>query len=152
TLEIDGSGQRTQFAYNNFGQLTNLTDANGNVTTRSYDPDGYLTEIDGPLPGNNDKTTFNFDGYGWLYTRTDSMGYTRTFSHDLMDRRTQITYLDGTSEQIIYNRLDAVLLKDRNGRWTQRSYDSMDRLVFEMDPAGRKTKYSWCACGSMTSL
>ncbi len=43
-------------------------------------------------------------------------------------------------------------MKDRIGRWTQRSYNSMDQLSFEIDPLGRKTQYSWCDCGAIGSI
>jgi RHS repeat-associated protein len=153
TLYIDGSAQQTQYAYNTpFAELTTTTDANGNTTTRSYDSNGYLTQIDGPLSGSQDVTTFTFYGYGLVNTETDSEGYTRTYSYDDLNRRTSISYPDGTSEETIYERLDAVMSSDRLGRWTQRSFNSMDQLVCETDPLGRKTKYCWCSCGSLASL
>ena len=113
---------------------------------------GFLTKIDGPLSGSNDITTFAYDSVGRLASRTDSEGYTVNFAYDNMDRLTQTTYPDGSTEQITYNRLDAVLKKDRIGRTTQDSYDSLDLLSFEVDPLGRKTKYTWCLCGSLAAL
>jgi YD repeat-containing protein len=130
-VQVDASGQRSEFAYNARGQTTSNTDANGNSVALTYDTNGYLTQINGPLAGNVDVTSFSYDGFGRVYTVTDSEGYVLTFSYDAMNRPTQVTYPDGTNEQTAYSRLDAVLLKDRNGRWTQRSFDSMDQLVAE---------------------
>jgi YD repeat-containing protein len=113
---------------------------------------GFLTKIDGPMPGTQDVTTFTYDGYNRLYTVTDSEGYTLTFSYDNMNRLTKTAYPDGTSEQTVYFNLDAVMTKDRLGRWTQDSYDSIRQLAYEIDPLGRKTQYVWCTCGSLTSL
>jgi RHS repeat-associated protein len=149
---IDGSGQKTQYAYNSFGELTTLTDANSNVWTNTYNTSGYRTQLQGPLSGSNDVTAFSYDGYGRLYQVTDSEGYTLTYSYDNADRLTQTTFPDGTYEQIVYSRLDAVMFKDRIGRWSQRSYDSMDQLAYEIDPLSRKTQYTWCACGSLATL
>lgn len=149
---IDGSGQTTQLAYNSFGELTTLTDALSNVWTRTYNTNGYLTQIQGPLSGSADITTFTYDGYGRLYTVTDSEGYTVTYSYDNANRITQVTYPDGSYEQNVYNKLDKILQKDRIGRWTQDAYNSMDQLAFEIDPLGRKTQYTWCLCGSLTAL
>lgn len=155
---IDGSGQKTAFSYNSFGQLTQRADAGGNVWTYSYGGAGgnplpvYLTAIDGPLSGNQDVTTFTYDGYGRVYTATDSEGYTLTYSYDNADRITQITYPDGTFEQNVYDRLDLVLHTDRLGRSTQHAYDNMDQLAYEIDPLCRKTQYAWCSCGSITCL
>lgn len=149
---IDGSGQKTQYTYNSFGELQTLTDANSSVWTLTYNGNGYLTQIQGPLSGSNDITTFAYDGYGRLYTVTDSEGYVLTYSYDNANRLTQVTYPDGTFEQTVYDKLDAVLHKDRIGRWTQDNYTSMDQLAFEIDPLSRKTQYSWCACGSLAAL
>jgi RHS repeat-associated protein len=149
---IDGSGRATLYTYNNFGQLLTLTDANGDVWTRTYNANGFLTQIDGPLPGTADATTFTYDGFNRLYSATDSEGYTKVFSYDNADRITQITYPDASTEQTVYNKLDAVMRKDRIGRWTQDTYTSMDQLAFEIDPLGRKTQYTWCACGSLSTL
>lgn len=151
-LYIDASGQQTQYTYNSFGEIQTITDANSNVTTFSYNANGYLTQIDGPLAGTNDVTTFTYDGYGRLYTVTDSEGYVITYSYDSANRTTVTTYPDGTTEQTIYEKLDVSMSKDRIGRWTQSGYDSMDQLAYQVDALGRKTQYAWCVCGSLASM
>ena len=149
---IDGSGQATQYTYNSFGELQTLTDANSDVWTWTYNGSGYPTQKQGPLAGSNDVTTYSYDGYGRLYQVTDSEGYTVTYSYDSANRLTQTTYPDGTYEQIVYSNLDAVMRKDRIGRWTQRAYNSMDQPTNEIDPLSRRTQYAWCACGSLATL
>ncbi|MBS1954389.1 MAG: hypothetical protein JST89_09385 [Cyanobacteria bacterium SZAS-4] len=151
-LYIDGSGQRTQFVYNSFGELTQTTDANSGVWTRSYDSSGYLTQTEGPLSGNKDVHNFSYDSFGRLQTSADSEGYTVTFAYDALNRPTLTTYPDGTTEQTVWNKLDAILTKDRIGRWTQDSYNSMQQMSYEIDPLGRKTQYAWCNCGSLAKL
>ena len=113
---------------------------------------GYLTKIDGPLSGSNDITTFTWDTVGRLASVTDSEGYEVQYGYDNADRLLLTTYPDTTTEQIIYDRLDATLRKDRIGRWTQDSFDVLDQLAYETDPLGRKTQYTWCVCGSLASL
>ncbi len=152
TLYTDGSGQQTQYTYNGFSELATITDPNSNTTTLSYDGSGYLTQIQGPLSGSDDITTFTFYGYGPVETITNSEGYELTYSYDNLNRLTNTAYPDGTAEQIIYDRLDAVLRSDRLGRWTQDAYDCLDQLSYETDPLGRKTNYCWCACGSLMAL
>ena len=152
TTFVDASGQTTSYTYNGYQEPATVTDALSNVTTLSYDGNGYLTQIQGPLAGSDDVSTFTYDGYGRLYTATDSEGYTLTYSYDAMDRVTQVTYPDGTTDQIVYDRLDAVQFKDRIGRWTIKSFDSMDQLSYAIDPLGRKTQFTWCDCGAMSSL
>ena len=85
----------------------------------TYDGDGYLTQVQGPLSGSSDITTMSYDGFGRVYQVTDSEGYTLTYSYDDMDRVTQVTYMDGTTNGIIYDRLDPVMVTDRIGRCTK---------------------------------
>ncbi|MBK8223167.1 MAG: hypothetical protein IPK73_19295 [Candidatus Obscuribacter sp.] len=113
---------------------------------------GFLTKIDGPMPGNRDVTTMTYDGFGRLRSTRSSTGYRLVFSYDAMNRQTRTTYPDGTFEQTIWDRLDPVLQKDRIGRTTQSAYDSLDQKVLEVDPLGRKTQYKWCTCGSLAEL
>lgn len=113
---------------------------------------GFLTKINGPMSGNNDITTMSYDSAGRVSQTVDSEGFAVSSAYDNGDRLTQTTYPDGSTEKTVYDRLDATLMKDRIGRWTQRSYDNMHRLVAEIDPLGRKTQYGWCACGSLGVL
>ncbi len=99
---------------------------------------GYLTKVDGPLPGANDVTTFQYDSVGRLSQSTDSEGYVLKYAYDNADRLTKTTYPDTTTQQIVYDRLDAVLTKDRIGRWSQRSFDVLDQLTYEIDPLGER--------------
>ncbi|HEY9754985.1 MAG TPA: RHS repeat-associated core domain-containing protein [Oculatellaceae cyanobacterium] len=152
TLYTDGSGQQTHYTYNSLAELATIVDANSNTTTFSHDANGYLTQIQGPLSGSQDVTIFSYFGYGLPFTITDSEGYIQTFAYDSLNRSTGTTYPDGTSDTTTYNRLDAVLKTDRIGRSTAYSYDSLDQLSSEVDPAGRKTSYCWCSCGSLMAL
>ncbi|HEY9684985.1 MAG TPA: RHS repeat-associated core domain-containing protein [Oculatellaceae cyanobacterium] len=113
---------------------------------------GFLTKIDGPMSGTADVTLFTYDSYNRLATRTDSEGYVIAYSYDNGNRPTLTTYMDGTTEQTIYDRLDAVFSKDRIGRWSQSCYNDLDQLIYQIDPLGRKTTYTWCNCGSLASL
>ncbi|MBK8224139.1 MAG: LysM peptidoglycan-binding domain-containing protein [Candidatus Obscuribacter sp.] len=113
---------------------------------------GYLTKIDGPMSGSNDVTTITYDGFGRVYSVRNSEGYELVYSYDDMNRPTRTTYPDGTFEETIWNRLDPVLQKDRNGRTTQSAYNSLDQKTYEIDPQGRKTQYTWCTCGSLAAL
>src|SRR5262249_11241778 len=92
----------------------------------------FVSQIDGPMPGNNDVTSFTYDGFGRVYTVTDSEGYVLTFGYDAMDRQTSTTYPDGTTDQTVFDKLDAIQTKDRIGRVTQRAFDSLDQLAFEI--------------------
>ena len=149
---VDAAGQTNRATYNTRGQVLTLTDPLGEITTLSYDTNGYLLSIDGPLPGTNDVTSFSYDGFGRVRTITRADGYTLAFDYDAMDRITLVTHLDGTFEQFAYDRLDRTVARDRLGRQTHYTYNSLRQLTQIQDPLSRITRFGWCACGSLTSL
>ncbi len=147
---VDASGQTNYFGYNVNGQLKALTNALGETVTMTYNPDGYLTNLTGSLPGST--TSFTYDGYGRVRTVTDSEGFTVTTDYDAADRPTKITFPDNTYEQIVYDRLDPVLSRDRRGHWASSLFDSLRRLTDTFDAAGRHTHLEWCGCGALESI
>ncbi len=144
--------QATSFSYNARGQILAITNPLSHVATFAYDTNGYLLAVDGPLPGTNDTSRFTYDNVGRVRTATDVDGYTMTFDYDALDRLTRSTYPDSSYEEITYNRLDPEVLRDRAGRETRLTFDSLRQLVAAQDPLGRVTRYDWCGCGGLDSV
>src|SRR5262249_22293427 len=150
----DAAGQTTTLTYNTAGQpLTLVTPPREGLTlaqrttTHSYDSNGYLQSVTGPLSGA--VVSFTYDGYGRVQTVTDPSSYVFTYVSDSLDRLTKATYPDGTYQQVLYNRLDAEQRRDRLGRWSQTFYDALRRPVAARDPLGRTTTQQWCTCASL---
>ena len=152
----DGAGQTTAYTYNAQGQrLTVTTPARASVTENrttmfSYDTNGYLQSVTGPIAG--DVMSWTYDAYGRPRTSTDADSYTVTYDYDALDRQTKATYPDGTYQETIYNRLDAERLRDRLGRWAHFFHDALRRTVAVRDAAGHTTTQQWCTCGSLDKL
>ncbi|MGH7552983.1 MAG: RHS repeat-associated core domain-containing protein, partial [Longimicrobiales bacterium] len=152
----DAAGKTTTATYNTQGQVTSVTtpkasgQENGATTSFSYNANGYLVSISGPVSGAT--TTFTYDSYGRRKTVTDPSEFTFTFDYDALDRITQVTYPDDTYQQTIYERLDPQRQRDRLGRWTERFYDPIGRRVSVRDPSGDARSYEWCSCGSLESF
>ncbi|MBI4914111.1 MAG: hypothetical protein HY823_15390 [Acidobacteria bacterium] len=142
----DASGQTTSYTYNGFGQVLTITNPKNESTTFTYDPQGYLLTISGPATGTT--TTFTYDAKGRVRTVTGPDGAATTTDYDDIDRPTLVTHLDGTTDQMVYDRLDLWKSKDRSGKWTYMSYNPLRQLVEVQDPSGRVTKFDWCGCGS----
>jgi RHS repeat-associated protein len=132
--------------------MLTATDPKGETTTYGYDPNGYLTSVDGPLPGPQDTVTSSYDAFGRVRTLTDVSGYTLTYDYDNLDRITRVTHPDSTFEQITYGRLDPVVFQDRAGRQTLLEYNSLRQLTKKTDPLQRVTQTAWCSCGAIKSL
>ena len=152
-MAVNAAGKTNFFGYNTNGQLLIMTNAINEVVFLNYNTNGYLTNIvAGTTTQRLSTNSFTYDGYGRVRTMTDPMGYTITTSYDAADRPTNITYMDGTYQQIVYNNLDAVMEKDRNGHWTAQAYDALRHLTDTYDNLGRHTQFSWCGCGSLESI
>ncbi len=148
-MSIDASGQTNTYTYNAFGQLTNVTNALGQVTTVVYS-NNFLNSVIGPTGATN--ATYAYDDYNRIRTVTDSEGYAVTIDYDALDRPTQVTYPDGTTEQTYYDKLDAIWTKDRLNRWTRKYYNALRQLTAVIDPLNRVTTFNWCTCGSLASM
>jgi RHS repeat-associated protein len=145
----DASGQVTHLAYNAYGQITGMTNALNQSATVYYNNIGLATNIIGPVAGVTNGITY--DATNRVRTVTDSDGYTVTYDYDVLDRPTKVSFPDGTYEQIIYDKLDPVLARDRRGHWTRSTYDALRRLTAVEDSLGRITQFGWCGCGSLGS-
>lgn len=148
----DASGQTATNTYNSRGQLLSTTDPLGESTTFAYDTNGYLLSITGALQNASDVISFTYDSFGRMRTKTDTEGYTLTYAYDPMDRITNITFPDGTSDQFVYSNLDLTASVDRLGRWTTNTYNANRQLIVTEDPLGRVTRYDYCACGALEAL
>lgn len=148
----DASGAVTSFSYNARGQLTGVTNALGQTATYAYDVLGHLLNVDGPLAGTGDRTTFTYDAVGRTQSVTNGEGYTLVFQYDDLDRVTKVTYPDGNFDQVTYTNLSPTQVRDRQGRITTMTYDSMQQLVSVTDPLSRVIKLDWCQCGSLRRM
>jgi YD repeat-containing protein len=142
----DAAGQTTTYTYNAAGQVATLTNPLGQTTTMAYSPQGYLSSVTGAVAGST--TTFAYDAYGRVRTVTGPDGNSTTTDYDDLNRPTQVTYSDGTYEQMVYDRLDLARSRDRKGRWTFMTYNPLRQLSEVEDAQGRVTRFDWCSCGS----
>lgn len=126
------------------GQAT-VTDPNGGVTQKTYDPSGNLeTSID-PL-GN--ETTYTYDALNDLTSKTDPLGNVTSYTYDgagnLLSKTIPVaggsgtatwsyTYGSGSSAG------DATSVTDPNGNTTQFGYDSSGDVTSITDAVGNKT-------------
>jgi len=148
----DAAGMMTTNTFNARGQLISTTNPRGETTSISYDTNGYVLTIDGPLAGTNDTYYLGYDLHGRVGAVTNVDGYFRTFSYDNMNRLTNINYPDGTSITYTFDNLDRVKTSDRMHRETLYSYDSVRRLVAVQDALGRTTRLEHCGCGAISGL
>ena len=118
--------------------LKDEIDANGNVTTYTYNDDHlleYIYEPDDDFHTSNNQhlsSAYSYDSAKRLRTTSDAVGRTTTYSYDSRDRLSQIQYSDLSTELFFYGTgVDANLLvkkKDRNGNTIKMEYDEQGRV------------------------
>jgi RHS repeat-associated protein len=159
----DAAGQTTVSTYTTYGQLWTVTNARNEQTSYAYGgtvPDGYLASVTGSLfNGASSVTYYSYDAAHRVHTVTDTDGYVVTTDYDNLDRKSTVTYPDGTYQQFQYtdNVTGAMTLnltgsRDRRGLWTYRHYNGNQQMDSITDPANRTTQYGWCMCGQLETI
>ncbi|MGY2224927.1 RHS repeat-associated core domain-containing protein [Pseudomonas gingeri] len=157
----------TQFAYDIKGNLTTITNALGQVSTRTnFDAYGNPQTVTDP---NGVVTTLTYTPQGWLASSTIA-GATTQYTYSAVGNLTQITDPDGRFLAYAYDdarRLIAVSnalgetqsftldamgnrtssqIKDGSGALTrqqQRTYDELGRLLTQVGASGQITRYAY---------
>ena len=102
-----------KFSYGTAGNLTKVTDAEGNVTKILRNSSGHPTGVVSPF---GQTTALSVDANGFLNQATDPLGKTSTFTND--------------STGLLIARTDA------NGNTYNYTYDANGRLIKDADPVG----------------
>jgi RHS repeat-associated protein len=163
TLSSAPTGQiATAHAYDVLGNLTSVTDPNGNVTSHVYDDFARMIRQTSPATG---VTSYAYDAAGNLITSTDANAAMTTRTYDSMNRvLTAISSRDADTQQITWTYDDAAVETYGIGRLASAaSDDSTDNyhydrrgllreeaLGIEGDPFMQS--YSYDADGNRTSI
>ena len=142
--------QRTEYGYDEAGNLITQTDANGHVTQYEYDGVGRRIATVLPL---GQRSTTTYDAVGNVATTTDFNGQETTYEYDdeqsaaeqdssRTPPRSSFTYTaNGQRETVV----------DARGT-TSYEYDVRDRLVSRTDPDGATIAYTYDAAGNRLAV
>lgn len=126
--QLGNNGQRVEKRYDNNGNLTSSTDAQGRATTYQYDVANRLVSS---IAADGGTTTMTYDEQGNLTSVTDPRPLQTRYTYNGFGQVTSIISPDtGTT---IY------------------AYDSAGRLLNETNAAGIIIQYSWDVLGRKTS-
>lgn len=133
-------------AYDAAGQVLSSKDPNGNVTQYAYDDAGRRTTLTNALL---QVTTFGYDPAGNQTSVLDALSHTTAYTYDGDNRRTRVTYPDSTFETTGYDALGRVTSRtDANGKATQYGYDVLGRLTSVTDALNQVTSYTYDEVGN----
>jgi YD repeat-containing protein len=145
-------GNKEQFLYNGFAQVTTYINPRDKYTTLTYDAEGNLTEIRDPL---SNRTTFTYTANGRVATAKDPRSNVTTYQYDSQDRLTTITYpaVGGSSAttRLAYDaKGNVATLTDERGNSTTYAYDALNRPTGQKDALGNRTTITYDSGGNST--
>ncbi|MFA0813711.1 RHS repeat-associated core domain-containing protein [Microbulbifer epialgicus] len=169
----------TTYEYDSRGNVTKVSESNGNIQLFSYDARNRRIEKE-DAEGNKTKYTLDsqgnklveetYDGEGNLKSSLsqsfDELNRTKqiliaqqqttNFSYDAMDRMILSTDANGINTQLSYDGLGRLIqvIKDSNSLAvsTQFGYDALGRKTEVIDPRGNSTRYEYDLAGNLTKL
>jgi RHS repeat-associated protein len=140
----------TQYTYDDLGNMTSLTDANGNTTLHSYESIFGLTQSIYP---DSTVKTFSYDSVGNVLHATDGHG-TTTFTYDAVYQLIGVDYPDQSSISFEYDMNgNRTLMTDEEGTTTF-TYDNRNRCISEtrtIEGIPYTVSYSYDASSRMAS-
>ena len=148
----DPAHNSTTYTYDNLGDLTTVTDANGHSTRKTFDLLGELTSETFPAGGSSEIRSF--DATGNLLTRQDFNGKTSTYSYDQLNQLIGIApdpSLGQTAVNFTYTPNGQIASMTDAGGVINYTYDNQDRVKTKSTPAGTLT-YTYDAAGNVASM
>lgn len=154
---LDGSGQvvsesellptgttTTSYVYGVRGELLQVRDTKGNITSLEYDALGRQTAL---VDGNQGRVEVGFNAFNEVIRRVDALGVT-TIERDRFGRPEVVTALDGATRYTWDGAVGA------HGRGKLESIVSPDgvRTDYQYDSIGRPSVTTWSVQGQQFSL
>lgn len=164
--EIHADGGKVNYAYNEFGERTQMTDAMGYVTKYTYDQQGQQRVITGDSVETNSfngdtlvsqgslqlKTTMVYDQAGRLISKTNAAGEVTLFKYDARGNVIATTQPMGETSRAAYDSQGRVIgQQNANGDIASNSYDAFGKLTSSTDIGGATTTYTRDHAGQVTS-
>jgi RHS repeat-associated protein len=126
TQVVDAEGNLTDLAYDELNNITDVVDPRGYLTTYTYDG----TQLTSAIDALNNTTTYIYTPEGYLESVTDARGHTPSYTYDSYGQRTSMTDALGNTWTYTYDDLGRLIdATDPLERVTHNEYDNAGRLI-----------------------
>ncbi|MHC6050636.1 RHS repeat-associated core domain-containing protein [Ralstonia solanacearum] len=137
----------TQYAYDTVGNLTQITDPRGLVTTLTYDALGRRTQVQGPpaAPGGAAPVTlFNYDGQDRVRQVTDPRSLVTAYTVDGLGNTTRQQSPDTGTTNATYDVAGNLTRRtDARGKITRYRYDAVNRMTHAVFASGTPIAFTY---------
>ena len=141
--QTDALEHATGWEYDALGRVTRVTDANGQVSERSYDAAKRARHRRWTTWRTGQGVTFGYDPLGRRTAVTDTLGVTR-FAYDPLGRLERVTYPDQAPVGYTYDAAsNRTALAYPDGRSVSYAYDPANRLSAVTDGQGEVASYGY---------
>ena len=149
-ISIEGEDSLVSYSYHQNGQLSGVTDSNGNTTSYEYDKAGNLIKTTDPL-GN--QASYAYDEAGNLSEAKDENGNTTTYDYDALNRLVSKDTKESLSTASYgYDSMGRLTLMDDVTGESLYTYDEAGRVTKAKDGNGREISYEYDAFGNVTEV
>jgi RHS repeat-associated protein len=148
TQVSDANGKITSYAYDGLNRLIRVTDALGGVVTYGYDPVGNKTKM---TDANDHVTTYQYDAVNRLTRVTDPLGQATVYGYDAVGNKTSLVDAKGQTTTYAYDTLNRLTQIAYPGSTVQYAYDAVGNRTVMTDTTGTTT-YVYDALNRLTSV
>lgn len=149
TAVTNPDGNTTTYAYDDFGNRTTATDPLGDTKTSSFDMIGRPTAT--TTAGGN-TTTISYNPAGQLGSVTDPLDNTTVFTYDLLGRRTAVTNAQGHTATTTFDAAGRpTSTTNPGGATSTNTYDLDGNRTSVTDASGQTTNYAYDSLNRLES-
>jgi len=139
--ELGAQNQTTQYAYDNQGNVTSVTDPLNHAASNQYDALNRLIQVTDPNLG---QTQYAYDGIDQLVSVTDPRSLATTYSYDgLSNLNSQVSPDTGSTSNTYDTAGNLLTQTDAKGQTTTYAYDALNRVSSITFADGSKQLYAY---------
>ncbi|MCU7804214.1 MAG: hypothetical protein KZQ96_13535 [Candidatus Thiodiazotropha sp. (ex Lucinoma borealis)] len=148
--QTNRNGHTTRFTYDGNGNLTEVRDPEGGVTTHAYSTNGDRIRSH---DANGNITAYAYDAYGNLKSITDPLRNVTSHKWNARSLKTQTTDPLGGATRFEYDDLDNLINRtDAMGGVRSFSYDHIGNMLTETDEENRTTTWVYDGENRVTQI